>query len=855
MKEGEFMLSCSQWDCYPREVAMRKIRIMISVALVTTIFSMTIPGFSIKKAVAMGELTFDYFISYKGGEFSAPQVTIWINNLNTEKIDLVISPMTMNGDEDQSLWLLDTQRITATSKDGLPVPATDGGIISIPYMGQVAQYRLLEVNTTDQSTITIHYVLDQPIMVGYLETFLLRPRDHNLVGNATLRFELPTNWRAVTVLTEEQNGLFSLGPMDGFYSDNVDPIYNFVPAAFAVGEQDEIVEVPTTCGRLIYAYHAGSSSPIPADSARALLGKAIFEYYCSVIGPLAPYNAYISGMDNDWLNYGDQPGLYSFDVQHNRTMDLLQSQPSIEYHPWEFNLCSFTTCPANKKDYSGYGFAHKLLRAWLSSGKGGLLYFSNEPDWFLRGGMSHYFQEMVMSYAFGQHKVYERFQDLYNYYQTNYVQTGLDLPIECPNSNEMNCSFLTNFKSGLWAFYLNQRILEATQGEKNLSDLSRYLYATYAGTGKPVTITKIQDAVNLVAGIDLSEVWTRYAYGDEPLPLDTYFQDDDQDGLMNGLELERHTDPQLADTDGNGIDDGVEYAMDCEQKALDPYYCVGIIPPGVKGFELIPSILAMNSHPHGSSDMGGYYGEIEYSIDLGDAAITLDGLSSDWPDISPLASDPQESTLYDFKALYGFTDTKNLYLRIDPYGTFPSNGLGQFEFYIDIQTDDGKSSFQVWSDLIKPEEVHLGHVVDNGEWDSQKTFMGAALDMVIELIIPLEFLGFPQSATISADARVIEGTTKNVYDSFNPVVLTIEATLMGTTKAPVMTITSPVPTVIPTIHPINTPVDTPADTPVKPSFSNSDWHTYWNSYWWLGLVLLGAGIIIGAVSLTRKKKP
>ena len=88
-------------------------------------------------------------------------------------------------------------------------------------------------------------------MLGYLETFLLRPRDHKLVGNATLEFELPKDWLAVTVLTEEQNGLFPLGTMDSFYSDNENPVYNFVPAAFAAGAQEEIVEIQTNCGRLI----------------------------------------------------------------------------------------------------------------------------------------------------------------------------------------------------------------------------------------------------------------------------------------------------------------------------------------------------------------------------------------------------------------------------------------------------------------------------------------------------------------------------------------------------------------------------------------------------------------------------
>jgi len=585
-----------------------------------------------------------------------------------------------------------------------------------------------------------------------------------------------------------------------------------------------------------------------------LLGKAIFEYYCTVVGPLAPYNAYISGMNFDyyWNIPGGQPGLYSFDGQHNRTMDLGQNPPLVEFNPWEFNVCPFTTCPSNQPNHlgnSGYGFAHKFSRAWLSGGaKGGMLFFSNENDWFFRGGMSYYFQEMAMTYAFGQHKIYERFQDLYNYYQTAYVQTGLDRSIVCSDSSEMNCSFLTYFKSGLWAFYLNQRILDATRGEKNIADLSRYLYTTYAGIEQPVTIKDIQDAVNTVAGTDLSEVWTRYAYGNESLSLDYYFQDDDQDGLMNGLEIERHTDPKLADTNGNGIDDSVEYAMDCERTVLDPYYCVGIIPPDAKGSELIPSIIAMNPHPLGSPDPGGYYDSAEYSIDLRNSAITLDGISSDWPEMSPLATDLQDTEPYDFKALYGFSDEKNLYLRIDPYGSFPSNGPASFG--INVQTDESQSSFQISTLPHELNKVSLSRqVVENIQFDQGKTYMGTEIDKVFEIIIPLEFLGYPKTVTIDVGARNIEGSTPHVYDSFDPVTLTIGTNTAGTAMTPTATVTKPAATTTPTSIPTNTPLNNPGS-----SDSNFDWYQYWNSYGWIVLLLVGASLLIVVVFILRKKK-
>jgi len=565
-----------------------KKRISFSIALAIIIFATTISGFTTTIASASEGLSLDYLISYSEGANSSPQVTIVISDLNTTKIDLVISPMNIFTGQDQSLWLVDIQQIVATGEDGQQLSVSDGGITVEYYLQKAAQYRLVRVDVTDQSKVTIQYRLNRPVLTGFLETLLLCPRDHNLVGNGTLRFELPADWQAVTVLTKEQNTIFPMGSMDSFYGDNQESIYNFVPAGFAVGEQKDIVEVDTNCGRLIYAY---SSPPMNTDSVDALLGKAIFEYYCSVVGPLAPYNAYIAGMAYTiWRDVVGQPGLYPFYAQHNRTIDLGQSIPMVEYRPWEWKLCPNTPFFCDLPDYAFYGFPHKLLRAWFSTG--GLLFMSPGSDWFFRGGMSHYFQEMAMSFAFGQNKVYERYRDMYQYYQENYVQTGLDQSLFSQSTDEKTNHFLSYFKSGLWAFYLNQRILEATHGEKNMADLSRYLYANYAGIGRPLTYEEIKEAVNIVAGTDLGDVWSRYAYGNEPLPLDPYFQDDDKDGLMNGLEAERHTDPKSVDSDGDGVDDSVEYATECKQVSLVTDYCIEVIPPDAKGIQPTPTATA-----------------------------------------------------------------------------------------------------------------------------------------------------------------------------------------------------------------------------------------------------------------------
>ena len=482
------------------------------------------------------------------------RVTAEVQGISQQHIDFIISPMNIfSQGKDESLWLV--EEIHAQQSDGTALPVHDLGISSIFHSsGCPIYYHLFRVYTHNQRTIVITYAANRLVQTGFLETLLLRPRDHALVGNAKLKFLGPHEWKMATVSACEEAGGFDLGSLDGMYGDNNEPYLNYVPALFALGPSRRIVEIQTENGRLIYADLQDELSPQQME-----LGARIFDFFSSEIGPLVPYNAYLVGLSREWNEIfykGGQPGLYSFIGQHNRTGDLGQSPPISEFRPW-----ALVPCPGIPQcilpDYAFYGFPHKLLRAWFMA----LIHTDpHGPDWFVRGGISHYFQEIAMAYAFGLHKVHERFQDLYLYYKKNYVETGCDVPLmNIPTNDLALWEFICYFKSGLWAYYLNQQMLEVTAGRKDLSDLAQYLYQEYGLTQRPLTIQGLRQAINMVAGADLRFLFTRYVYGREALPLDTYFEDDDGDGLMNGLEAELRTDPHSVDTDDDGISDYDEY--------------------------------------------------------------------------------------------------------------------------------------------------------------------------------------------------------------------------------------------------------------------------------------------------------
>ncbi len=166
----------------------------------------------------------------------------------------------------------------------------------------------------------------------------------------------------------------------------------------------------------------------------------------------------------------------------------------------------------------------------------------------------------------------------------------------------------------------------------------------------------------------------------------------------------------------------------------------------------------------------------------GTSAINLDGISSDWLDIPPLTTDAQESGLFDFAGLYACSDETNLYLRVDPYESFPSNVPAQFAFDITAEGEN-PGVFQAFTIPNQPEDVHLAPQGNNGlQWDLQKIYKGAALGQVFELVIPLEYLGYPDMVTIHAYVNPADSSTN--FDSFDPVEYTIKTATATNTPTP-----------------------------------------------------------------------
>lgn len=556
---------------------MKKIKRVLTLFVLLSFF---LPSVQNTKAQGSTGLHITYTLSVPG-EQGIQHVTAQFDNIKTDSLTLVISPM--EGFDMQSrfntTWFY-VDQIIAFAPDGIKSAIENRGVVSVnyPLFLRPIHYKVWSVNTNGNSSIRVEYDLTEKIFAGFLETVLIRPQNHADIATTTLQFQLPDKWVSGTVATEEQNGVFDLGRMDTMYGDNENSAYNYVPVAYAIAPENEMLFLTSECGRLIVTdYPRQLTWTLTDPTTQQEVMVKIFDYLCGAIGPLIPFNARLIYMSwPTWISEQIQPGLYSDYWQHNRTTDLSSGIPNPSFSPWRLATIQVGNTFPDQAPYSYDHFSHGLVRGWFNSG---LLPFSNQqPYWFVKGGIVHYYQESDMSVVYGMYKVYERWQQLYEFYQKNFVETGLDRPLMSSGDNQSVIVFNTKYKSALWVFYLNQRIRATTDGQKGIGDVIRLIYDEFVGTEKVYTYRDIQNASETVSGQSMTDVFTDYLYTLKPLPLDEYFIDGDGDGLVNGLEMELGFDPNLFDSDADGLDDANEYLLDCKKSVIIEEHCIDAVP-------------------------------------------------------------------------------------------------------------------------------------------------------------------------------------------------------------------------------------------------------------------------------------
>ncbi len=143
--------------------------------------------------------------------------------------------------------------------------------------------------------------------------------------------------------------------------------------------------------------------------------------------------------------------------------------------------------------------------------------------WFAEGVTDYYsklhtYQSGIQSEAWLKGQLLAQIQELQNG-QTRKVKTVEDCSRECWEGDGFSVGDLSYYTKGLLAgFILDAAILDATNGSKTLDDLMRLLYLQHKLPNPGYGEDELRNAINDVAGVDLSDVYNRMIRSTQELP-------------------------------------------------------------------------------------------------------------------------------------------------------------------------------------------------------------------------------------------------------------------------------------------------------------------------------------------------
>ncbi len=206
-----------------------------------------------------------------------------------------------------------------------------------------------------------------------------------------------------------------------------------------------------------------------------------------------------------------------------------------------------------------YQFSHRVFHTYNAFHPAGMRI---EPTWFVEGTNEYYdrlamlearAEDPLQGLAFLYHDVYLKHRQRY------------DAPLagntRDPESWERE-SYLAYHKGALVSLLLDREIRRLTGNRRSLDHVLTLLYAKHGyHKGGLVTDATIAEAAGRVAGADLSAFFETYIQKATFLDMEGLFSDRDYDSLSNAGEERLGTDPDRADSDGDGASDWLEYRL------------------------------------------------------------------------------------------------------------------------------------------------------------------------------------------------------------------------------------------------------------------------------------------------------
>jgi hypothetical protein len=561
-----------------------------------------------------------------------------------------------------------------------------------------------------------------------------------LPKRATVSFELPADWQAVTRLQQVGASTFQADMKDvTLYGSTHDAYTLWGPLGLGIFD--------------VYADTAGGVEfivAIPPDNDD--IGAQVAQQRFAV-------NRYISA--NLW-QLGKGSSLRFINIYP-------APDPTLSVSSRDHCYGDFRWVGPEPDIGTRYDLTHVTFHQWFVHG--GLEYPAWEvmyPDMWAEEGLNDYFARRT-NFQVGLvtlDQFHDELIEFYMEYRDVILDTPFDVPLTDPWDMPLEPSQVLWYKKGALVNYiLDERVRGLTSGTKSIEDVFRYLHNRRPSSDRDrITAEDMLTAYNYITGGDLSDLFDRYIHGTDPLPL----------GVLEG-RIRPVWDgqfPQVAATaaptsgsvrlvvafSGEVEDDGQILAYEWDFN-------------GDKVFDWQSSTGAATTYSYVTG--GGHIATLRVTDDDGlmsedsvvitisgpslpSLSVTADGNPSEWGAIPPLIPDPANDTSGYSGDLAGlsvamdggylclmlsFHDTYDVDSRVN---SFLIRNVTQQQGYQIRVAEPGYPLLRIW------QETESGAV----EVDASALQGGAG--EVVELKIPIGVIGSPENVELSASVGTVD---------------------------------------------------------------------------------------------------
>ncbi|MBI9046562.1 MAG: SUMF1/EgtB/PvdO family nonheme iron enzyme, partial [Anaerolineaceae bacterium] len=349
------------------------------------------------------------------------------------------------------------------------------------------------------------------------EYAFLYPPD-KAINNIDVTFKAPHGWGIYTPW-EKKNGSYSPG------IDGLDPLESLMLSVFTLGAFDTYTKDINGTSVEFVAY-----SPWEKDFKEQLADQAwrIYTYQSNMFSDLPgtrylifcwPKTGYIPISGGEWSTsqgYSYNKGLGTVDLEF-----------------W-------------------YIVSHALFHSWNSWAWG--TDWVNQ-NWWREGINTFYESKLTSKLSIADEELGIRQFDRFLSSYTAKYGTSSDYAV----GKEQWDVYTVYNKGALVTLLLARDIYLATDGEKTLDDLMAVLFDKYGLYQVQCNQNCVRREIELLTGTDFSTFFRDYVNGTKILPVEWYYADDDQDGLINTYEVFWDMHPEKEDSDGDGENDYQEF--------------------------------------------------------------------------------------------------------------------------------------------------------------------------------------------------------------------------------------------------------------------------------------------------------